>query len=40
MKQEEEEEEEEGEDGEMDIIHNQWKIMKLNAIPLNNCWGI
>ena len=35
MKQEEEEE-----DGEMGIFHNPLKIMKLNAIPLNNLWGI
>ena len=38
VKQEEEEEEEE--EGEMGIFHNLWKIMKLNAIPLNNSWGI
>ena len=30
----------EKEDVEMGIFHNSWKIMKLNAIPLNNCWGI
>ena len=40
--QEEEEAEGEGEgeeekDGEMSIFHNLWKIMKLNASPLNNC---
>ena len=31
--------EEEG-DGEMGIFHNLLEIMKLNAIPLNNFWGI
>ena len=38
-KQEGEEEEEEG-DGEMDIIHNPSKIIKLKAIPLIELWGI
>ena len=34
---EEEEEEEAEEDGKMGIFYN---LMKLNAISLNNCWGI
>ena len=43
MKQEEKEKEEEEEakeakeDGKMSIFYN---LMKLNAISLNNCWGI
>ena len=50
VKEEEEEGKGEGEGGggggggeedvEMGIFHNLWKIMKLNAIPLNNYWGI